>query len=277
MRTRRGAAVVAGVLLAACVACSDPGGGDAASSGSTEGASAETDYLPGLGATVALPDGDPAAVVVLVPGGSWRTADPEGLLPLGEDLAAQGYAAVTITYGTDGTDAHFPRPLDDITCAMGFAAEQVPGVPVVVVGHSAGANLALLAGLHPDDADPTCPYAHVPAAGAVGLSGPYDVVAQGIGQYLFGVPQADDPELWADGDPFAWADARPDLPVLLVHGEADDLVPVSFTGRLGDALVDGGHDVRTELVPDAGHNDTIRSDVLLGTLTDWLSASVLGG
>lgn len=277
MRTHRGAALVAGVLLVACVGCSDPGDGGVSSSGSTEAASTETDYLPGLGATVTLPDGEPAAVVVLVPGGSWREAHPEGLLPLAEDLAGQGYAAVTITYGTDGTGVHFPRPLDDITCAMGFAAEQAPGAPVVVVGHSAGANLALLAGLHPDVADPTCPYAHVPAAGVVGLAGPYDVVAQGIGENLFGVPQADDPALWADGDPFAWADARPDLPVLLVHGESDDVVPTSFTQRLSDALLEGDHEVRTELVPEAGHNDVVRSDVLLPLLTDWLSTAALAG
>lgn len=264
------------MVLLGCVACSPGSTPDAATPART-GTPAAGEYLPGLAATVALPDGDPRAVVVLVPGGSWRTADPTGLLPLGEDLAAAGYAVVTITYGTDGTGDHFPRPLDDVTCAMGYAAEQAPGVPVVVVGHSAGANLALLAGLRPADADAQCPYDHVPAAGVVGLAGPYDVVASGIGRNLFGVAQDEDPELWADGDPFTWAAERPDLPVLLVHGQADDLVPVAFTDRMAAALSGSGHDVRVELVPGAGHNDVFGSAAVLAPLTDWLAALPSGG
>jgi acetyl esterase/lipase len=217
------------------------------------------------------------AVVVLVPGGSWREANPEGFRPLGDALATAGLAAVTITYGTDGTGAHFPRPMDDVTCAIGFAAEQAPGVPVVVVGHSAGANLALLAGLHPDQGDATCPHAHVPASGVVGLAGPYDVGGSGIGRNLFGVDEPADAALWRDGDPFTWAEERADVPVLLVHGQSDDLVPVSFTERMADALEAGGHEVQVELVPDAGHNDVFRPEVLADTLAAWLASSVLGG
>lgn len=272
---------VAAVLLGS-VACSGDGpDGDrpddeGAGATASPGTPGEGEYLPGLGATVALPDGDPRAVVVVVPGGSWRTADPTGLLPLGEDLAAEGFAVVTITYGTSSTGQHYPRPLDDVTCAMGFAAEQAPGVPVVVVGHSAGANLAVLAGLHPEQADPTCPYDHVAADGVVGLAGPYDVVRSGIGQNLFGVAQNDDPDLWADGDLYTWADERPDLPVLLVHGEADDLVPVEFTEDLATALTEAGHEVQVELVPEAGHNDVFASDAVLRPLADWLADAVLG-
>lgn len=276
MTSHRPGAAVLTVLLVACVGCSgaDDAGGPAPS---TEGGFWGVEYLPGLGASVALPEGEPRAVVVLVPGGSWREADPTGLLPLGEDLAAAGFATVTITYGTDGTGAHFPRPMDDVTCAMGFAAEQAPDVPVVVVGHSAGANLALLAGLHPDHPDETCPYAHVAASGVVGLAGPYDVAASGIGRNLFGVDQGQDEELWADGDPYTWAGDRADVPVLLVHGAADELVPVSFTEQMEVALVAGGHEVQVEIVPDASHNDVFRSDVVGDILSDWLASAVAAG
>ena len=37
-------------------------------------------------------------VVVLVPGGGWLTADPNGLRPLAARLAARGVPTVTITY-----------------------------------------------------------------------------------------------------------------------------------------------------------------------------------
>lgn len=276
MRSRVRSGAVGLAVLLGCVACTDGGsGGDAADGTSTSpGVPAAGEYLPGLGATVVLPDADPQAVVVLVPGGSWQTADPTGLLPLGEDLASEGYAVVTITYSTSSMGVHYPRPLDDVMCAMGFAAEQVPRAPVVVVGHSAGANLAVLAGLHPAQPDPACPYDDVAAAGVVGLAGPYDVVASGIGRNLFGVGQDEDPDMWADGNPYTWVGERPDVPVLLVHGAADDLVPVRFTDDLAAALTDAGHDVRVELVPDARHNDVFASDVLLPPLTDWLAAEV---
>ena len=107
------------------------------------------EYLAGLPASVDLPTGDPTAVTVLVPGGGWSSADPAGLAPLAADLTDNGLAVVTITYGTSGTDAYYPRPVDDVACAVAYAAEQVPDVPVVLVGHSAGAQLVALAGPGP--------------------------------------------------------------------------------------------------------------------------------
>ena len=181
---------------------------------------------------------------------------------------------MTITYRTDSTGDHFPRPLADVTCAAGFAAQEVPGVPVVVVGHSAGANLTVLAGLRPPEADDECPHPLVAVDGIVGLAGPYDVEGSRIGLNLFGVGLMEDPDLWADGDPFTWVDERPELPVLLVHGEADH-VPIAWTDRLADALTDAGHDVWVERVPGATHNDVIRTDVLLAPLTDWLASVVV--
>src|SRR5665647_1394458 len=68
------------------------------------------EYLPGLPASVDLPTGDPTVVVVLVPGGGWSSADPAGLAPLAAHLTDNGLAVVTITYGTSGTDAYYPRP-----------------------------------------------------------------------------------------------------------------------------------------------------------------------
>lgn len=233
------------------------------------------EYLPGLPGVLEMPEGDPTAAVVLVPGGSWRAANPEGFIPLGADLADAGFAALTITYGTDTTGAHYPRPLDDVRCAVGYAAQQVPGVPVVVVGHSAGANLALLAALQPDRADEACPNPHQPVAGAVGLAGPYDVQRTAIGGYLFGVPQDEDPELWADGNPHTWAGERPDLPVLLVHGEADHEVPLFFTEDMAAELRAGGHPVDVLVQPGLGHNDVFRSESLLAPLVAWLEDEVV--
>ncbi|GEN79222.1 hypothetical protein N867_17215 [Actinotalea fermentans ATCC 43279 = JCM 9966 = DSM 3133] len=269
-RVAAAAAIAAGLLAA----CDTPPAVETPSASGTPGPG---EYLPGLEAVVELPARDPRAVFLVVPGGGFRAADPTGLLPLGADLADEGFAAVTITYDHAGTGTYYPRPVEEVACGIAYAATQAPGVPVVVVGHSAGADLAMLAGLQPLRTDVSCPYEPRAADGIVGLAGPYDIHQSRIGEDLFGVPQEEDPEMWRDGDPLRWADARPEVPVLLMHGEADEMVPVSFTESMAAALEQGGHDVVAEYLPEARHNDLFLSEWILADLVDWTRDTVLPG
>lgn len=234
------------------------------------------EYLPGLPASVDLPTGDPTAVTVLVPGGGWSSADPAGLAPLAAVLADSGLAVVTITYGTSGTDAYYPRPVDDVACAVAYAAERVPDVPVVLVGHSAGAQLVALAGLVPVRDDAACPYQPYPADGVVGLAGPYDVTQTGgLAENLFGVPESADPELWRDGNPLIWTAERPEVPFLLVHGEDDRDVSMQFTDTFAAALTDGGHDVTVEKLPGVTHMSVFTPEVVGDLLVAWITQAPL--
>lgn len=266
------AALACGALLVSCsgtarapgdAARQDPGPGE---------------YLAGHEAVVDLPSTEPSAVVVLVPGGGWSTADPTGLRPLAAALAEAGLAVVTITYGTSSTGDVYPRPLDDVACAVAFAAEQVPGLPVVLVGHSAGAHLSAMAGLLPDRDDPECPYSPHQADAVVGLAGPYDVGFTGeYGEHLFGVPKNQDPGLWREGNPHTWVAERPDLPFLLVHGTVDSLAGVFFTEDMADALEGAGHPVTVELLPGREHNDVFLPEVVADLLVAWVLRTVAGG
>lgn len=269
--TRAAAVAVAVVaLLSGCDA--EPVTGQSPSAGGMPGSG---EYLPGLRAVVEEPVRDPDAVFLVVPGGSFRAADPTSLLPLGVDLAGEGFTTVTITYHTASDDAYYPRLVEEVSCAIAFAASQAPDVPVIVVGHSAGANLVMLAGLQPLRTDVGCPYAPRAADAIVGLAGPYDIHMSSIGENLFGVPQSQDPELWRDGNPLTWAGSRPEVPVLLVHGEADEMLPVSFTEEMAEALERSGHDVVAEYPAGARHNDLFRSEVILAQLVDWTRDTVL--
>ena len=263
------AALACGALLVSCSGTARaPGDASLPASGPGE-------YLPGHEAVVDLPSTEPSAVVVLVPGGGWSTADPTGFRPLAAALAEAGLAVVTITYGTSSTGDVYPRPVDDVACAVAFAAEQVPGLPVVLVGHSAGAHLSVMAGLLPDRDDPACPYPSHAAEAVVGLAGPYDVGFTGeYGEHLFGVPKNQDPGLWREGNPHTWVAERPDLPFLLVHGEADSLAGVFFTEDMAEALDDAGHPVTVELLPGQEHNDIFEPEVIADLLVGWVLRTV---
>ena len=238
-----------------------------------EGEPVEGEFLAGLPVTVAVPD-DPAAVVVLVPGGSWEVSDPTGFVELGADLATRGLAAVTITYGTADAGAYHPAAVHDIACGISFAAQQVPDVPVVVVGHSAGAHLAALVGLVPEwPADPGCPYPARAADAVVGLAGPYDT-ARFRPAGLLG-PDAE-PAGWTESDPHTYVAERPELPFLLVHGDADDNTPMWFTTAFAADLEAEGHPVTVETVAGADHIDVIRPPVVSAIIAGWVTDLVAG-
>ena len=274
------------LLLAGCGTGPDETGSAASTSGddapvattSRGDVTAEGEYRPEMAASVDLPQADPPAVVVLVPGGGWSSADPTGLAPLAATLSEAGLAVVTITYGTSRTDDHYPIPADDVACGVSYAAAQVPDVPVVVLGHSAGAHLAALVGLVPDrGSGDTCPSPSHAADAVVGLAGPYDVAATGgLARSLFGVDQGEDPDLWDEGNPVLRAAERPDVPFLLVHGDADDVVPVEFTTTFGDALEAADHDVTIRILPAVDHSTVYAAEVVGDVVVRWVERVVIG-
>jgi acetyl esterase/lipase len=218
-------------------------------------------------------------IVVLVPGGGWYSADPSGLVPLAADLAAAGFVAATTTYRAAADDVRFPVPVEDVLCAAASAVEQARASgrtgPLVLVGHSAGGHLAALAALRPDLRGDECPHPAVEPDGVVGLAGAYDV--RGIDRIavnLFGLPAQDDPELWGEGDVLGWVDERPSVPFLLVHGDADDVVPVAMAQDVAGILRDAGHPVTLEVLPGVDHLRVFRADVVGPVLLDWLETAL---
>ena len=265
-------AVVAGAALAGCGSSDDEA---AAPTPGTE------PFLEGLQATLVLP-ADIAGelpLVVLVPGGGWYSAELVGLPELADDLAARGAAVVTVTYRTSDSGEYFPVPVEDVACGLGYAVDAVAGLDVsqvVLGGHSAGANMAALVALAPEDfASSECPYEATAPDALIGISGPYDIneASRGSAYNFFGGPSVRDPSTWDEGNPMAKADQRPDLPALLMHGTADDMVPITFTEDFATALTDGGHEVTTDYPEGADHFTVLAPDVAGPVIASWLGLS----
>lgn len=269
----RRAALLAAVASRSMTGCQSP---EPAPAGTDSPPASSEAFDPALEARLFLPETDsPAPLVVLVPGGGWTTADPSGLVPLAELLAGQGYSAATITYRAAAAGEFFPVPAEDVVCGVAAAGQMVTderGAPesVIVLGHSAGAHLAALAALAPDDLTGDCEYAPTPPDGVIGLAGPYDVAAIGDATLpLFGPGVIEDRTPLA-ANPAQHTDERPDVPVLLVHGLADTIVPSTFATDFAAQLDAGGHDVTTNYLEDVDHGQVFLPDVIGSVVLGWL-------
>jgi len=263
------------LLLALAAIALRPGQPDRASGARLAGTE---NYLAGVAADVYLPaHAGVAPIVVLVPGGSWRSADRSGLWPLAELLAEHQIMAVTATYRVGSAQARFPTPVADIVCGIDFAVQRAksagvrPG-PVIVLGHSAGAQLAALAALTGHRFAHGCPYAPACVDALIGLSGAYEVMSLAdLADALFGVPAGQDPDLWRSGDPDTYAAQRPNLPALLAHGAADTTLSATYTQTFAARLTEAGHEVRVEIVPGATHSTIYRPEVIGSRIVTWIA------
>ena len=217
-------------------------------------------YLP-----EALPTG-PVPVIVHVHGGGWRRGSRRHPLPaLGTDfydrLAAQGFAVAAVDYRLSG-EARYPAALEDVRAAVDWARDNVASYGldtsrVFAWGDSAGGHLVLMAAL--TGAKVQAVVAWFPVTDLAGL--PADVAAAGgtpdpgpeSREALFlGAPASSVPDLAREASPVTHASAGTP-PVLLMHGEADTMVPAAQSIRLAEALRAAGSIVELELVPGATH------------------------
>lgn len=178
-----------------------------------------------------LPHDSTDRVVVLVHGGFWKAAyDRRHTRPMARALAEAGWVVATPEYRRVGNGGGWPVTAEDVHTAV----SRLPGLlgslgiatgPLVVTGHSAGGHLALwlattdLAVRRVVGLAPVCDLGE-----AIRLGLGDDATQAFLGEHEPG-----------EADPMVLFDRRPAAEVVVVHGGADEDVPVSLSRRLAAA------------------------------------------
>jgi acetyl esterase/lipase len=205
--------------------------------------------------------------VVLLHGGFWRTRyDLDLMRPLARAVADAGLAAANVEYRrVGGRRGGFPGTLADVAAAV----DRIAGVPdldtdrLVLAGHSAGGQLALWAGgRHRLPAGAVGAGGSVRPTAVVSLAGVCDLAGaarantgEGAVPDLLGGMPDDVPERYAVASPTALVPLG--VPTLLVHGDADDRVPVEQSRRYAARARAAGDDVELVELPGVGHREVI--------------------
>lgn len=202
-----------------------------------------------------LAPGETAPVLVFFYGGGWDSGS-RGLYGwAAQALAAQGFVVVMPDYRL-APDALFPIFIEDAAAATTRAAEIAPhhgGDPerLGVIGHSAGAHLAMMI---------TLDRRYMAAVGrpdliraAAGLAGPYEFLPFDVPASIQAFGRAPDP-LMTQPITFARADAPP---LWLGHGTEDVVVHAEDTTLLNDRMHAVGGRSEAKLYPGLNHADLI--------------------
>jgi len=199
-------------------------------------------------------------LVVFVYGGAWETGSTGQFARWALDAADEGFVAAEVSYRL-GHEAPFPAQIEDVCEGIDWLTERADefGIDtdaVAVVGHSAGAHLALLAALSDGEFG-----RRTDIDAAVGVSGVYDLRADDHERAGESLPLFENRPSAAElrrCSPITYVDDDTDAdagtpPTLLLHGSEDSVVAPDQSARLADALEAAGTQVEYDAVDAADH------------------------
>jgi acetyl esterase/lipase len=228
--------------------------------------------------------------VVLIHGGGMWTGSRQDMAEMAIALALAGYVAFSIDYRlVDAASGRnrWPSQLDDAQRAVRWVRAEADayGVDperVGALGWSAGGQLAALLGMRErrDDGDAALAAYASRVSCVVDLAGDVDLAAyteppalDEVVALLGGTP-AEVPDRYRDASPLSWV-GEETAPFLVIHGAADDVVPVGQSRQLVAALRAAGVPVTYLELEGAGHHDLSWSSVgtaVLAFFERWLCA-----
>jgi acetyl esterase/lipase len=209
----------------------------------------------------------PSTLIFWLHGGAWMLSNKDWNNV--KYLVKQGYALASVDYRLSG-DAGFPAQIKDCNTALNFILAHSDSYGIdpkhfVVGGASAGGHLALLLGLARNEkafgADPSLkPFAILDFFGPTDLTTILDEVGPGHGHQVLEDAQqrllgslTNQLDMTRAASPIIYVSPG-NPPVLILHGDKDDLVPYSQSQRLHSRLDQVGVSNEFVTVQGAGHD-----------------------
>lgn len=213
-----------------------------------QGITYSTDHDTELTMDFYTPLGKPPATacVLVIHGGSWRSGDATQLSELNRYLVEKGIAVAAINYRL-APEWAFPSALDDVRTALKYLNDHATELnidpnKIVLLGRSAGAELALLAA-----------YNNPPLGvkGVISFYGPADLVLSYrnpgnpwvidtfkiFDDYLGKGSPEQIPQTYFQASPINFINSKT-VPTLMIHGSRDELVWALQSRRLSQKLTE---------------------------------------
>lgn len=193
---------------------------------------------------------DPRGVAVLLHGGFWMEAWRRDLMDgIAVDLAERGWETWNVEYGRVGGTGGWPQSVEDVLSAIDTVCKESATDVVTLIGHSAGAQLALAAAAR----NPERIERVVSLAGLCDLDTARDERLGGgaVDRLLDGAPIA-------SASPLHLLPLG--VPVLLAHCADDSVVPIEQSRRYAEAAADAGDDVELLELDEGDHMSLIEPE-----------------
>lgn len=237
---------------------------------------------------------NPRPLIVFVQGSSWRCPTMGEEIPQLVDFVHYGYIVATVQHRNSLDGHHFPAFLEDVKTAIRFLranAGKYDTDPkrVTIWGTSSGANAALLVGLTGNDEKYKVDAYHEQSDAVnavVSCFAPTDVEdtfrATGkvpgadVLQYgLFGSDTSKWPALKREMSPlYRIKDGMKYPPFLLLHGDADQVVPYDQMEKMYNALEQNGTPVEAYRIKGANHERDFWSSQVYDIIHEFLDWQV---
>jgi len=226
--------------------------------------------------------GQKSPAIVYIHGGGWiygskNGAEFKALKPYFDSLRERGFTVVSINYRLASSGGIFPAPVEDCKDALRWLSQNsdkydINENNIGLWGSSSGAHLAMMCAYSPESGQVSDQefYAEVPSVRyVVDFFGPATFSGEEIpsshfvkklmGRYY------SDKSMLEKASPITYVTSS-SPPTLIVHGEADSLVPLSQSELLYSAFKENGVPSELIIIPSAEHTLLNASNDDLGLL-----------
>lgn len=223
-------------------------------------------------------------LVALVHGGGWQVGtDRSDVDRTVADLVGRGWPVLNCDYRGVGDGGGWTGTFTDVAAALDRAAaaadaQGVDAARTLVLGHSAGGHLAMWAAARrrlPSSAPGAGPRVVPLFAGSMsGVLHPTTLAASDPNVVdVFGGPPEEVDDRYAIGDPARLVPLG--MPLLVLHGTADETVPSSQSQEFHDLAAAAGDDVDLQLFEGGTHVDPLEpGGPMWGIARAWIESAL---